>query len=66
MKPGKLADVEAPIVALAELKLPSDLPVSLPSDLVRQRPDILAAEAQLHAASAQIGVATAHCSRTSR
>ena len=53
------ADIEAPFVALAELKLPSDLPVSLPSDLVRQRPDILAAEAQLHAASAQIGVATA-------
>jgi NodT family efflux transporter outer membrane factor (OMF) lipoprotein len=33
--------------------------VSLPSDLVRQRPDILMAEAQLHSASAQIGVATA-------
>jgi NodT family efflux transporter outer membrane factor (OMF) lipoprotein len=35
------------------------LPVSLPSDLVRQRPDILAAEATAHAASANIGVATA-------
>jgi NodT family efflux transporter outer membrane factor (OMF) lipoprotein len=46
-------------VDLADLKLPSDLPVSLPSDLVRQRPDILAAEAQLHSASANIGVATA-------
>lgn len=33
--------------------------MSLPSDLVRQRPDILVAEAQLHSASAQIGVATA-------
>jgi NodT family efflux transporter outer membrane factor (OMF) lipoprotein len=54
------ADIEAPLVTLTELKLPSDLPVSLPSDLVRQRPDILAAEAQLHAASAQIGVATAN------
>ena len=37
-----------------------DLPVSLPSDLVRQRPDILVAESQLHVASAQIGVATAN------
>jgi NodT family efflux transporter outer membrane factor (OMF) lipoprotein len=44
---------------LDELALPQDLPVSLPSQLARQRPDILAAEAQLHAASATIGVATA-------
>jgi NodT family efflux transporter outer membrane factor (OMF) lipoprotein len=36
------------------------VPVSLPSALVRQRPDILAAEAQLHAAAAQLGVATAN------
>ena len=48
-----------PDIALDTLTLPQDLPVSLPSDLVRQRPDILAAEAQLHAASAEIGVATA-------
>jgi NodT family efflux transporter outer membrane factor (OMF) lipoprotein len=46
-------------IAFADLTLPGNLPVSLPSDLVRQRPDILAAEAQLHSASAQIGVATA-------
>jgi len=39
--------------------LPQSLPVSLPSQLVRQRPDILEAEAQLHEATAQIGVATA-------
>jgi NodT family efflux transporter outer membrane factor (OMF) lipoprotein len=44
---------------LSEFTLPSELPVSLPSDLVRQRPDIIASEAQLHAASAAIGVATA-------
>lgn len=44
---------------LASLSLPSELPVSLPSRLVEQRPDIRAAQAQLHAASAQIGVATA-------
>jgi NodT family efflux transporter outer membrane factor (OMF) lipoprotein len=44
---------------LADLMLPGDLPITLPSELVRQRPDILAAEAQLHSASAEIGVATA-------
>jgi NodT family efflux transporter outer membrane factor (OMF) lipoprotein len=48
-----------PEIDLAGLSLPADLPVSLPSDLVRQRPDILSAEAQLHVASANIGVATA-------
>jgi NodT family efflux transporter outer membrane factor (OMF) lipoprotein len=42
------------------LSLPVELPVSLPSSLARQRPDILAAEELLHAASAQIGVATAN------
>lgn len=41
------------------LQLPLDIPVSLPSSLVRQRPDIRASESLLHAASAQIGVATA-------
>ena len=49
----------APRVAFSDLKLPDSVPVSLPSELVRQRPDILAAEAQLHQASANIGVATA-------
>jgi NodT family efflux transporter outer membrane factor (OMF) lipoprotein len=44
---------------LDEFTLPGELPVTLPSALVRQRPDILAAEADLHAASAAIGVATA-------
>jgi NodT family efflux transporter outer membrane factor (OMF) lipoprotein len=44
---------------LAALQLPRDLPVSLPSKLVEQRPDIQSAEAQLHAASASIGVAVA-------
>ncbi len=46
-------------VAMDELFLPEKLPLSLPSELVRQRPDILAAEAQMHGASAGIGVATA-------
>jgi NodT family efflux transporter outer membrane factor (OMF) lipoprotein len=45
---------------LASLHLPEELPVSLPSRLVEQRPDIRAAEEELHAASAQIGVAIAN------
>ena len=45
---------------LANLHLPVDLPVSLPSQMIEQRPDVRAAEEQLHAASAQIGVATAN------
>ena len=45
---------------LSTLQLPQDLPLTVPSQLVQQRPDIRAAEAQLHAASAQIGVATAN------
>ena len=44
---------------LDALTLPDALPLSLPADLVRQRPDVRAAEAQLHAASAEIGVAVA-------
>lgn len=45
---------------LASLTLPSDLPLTLPSVLVAQRPDVLQAEANLHAASAQVGIATAN------
>jgi len=45
---------------LSMLQLPQELPVSLPSRLVEQRPDVRSAEAQLHAASAQIGVAVAN------
>ena len=41
------------------LVLPRELPLSVPATLVRQRPDVRASEAQLHEASAQIGVATA-------
>jgi NodT family efflux transporter outer membrane factor (OMF) lipoprotein len=44
---------------LTELTLPHDLPVSLPSKLVEQRPDIRSAEEQMHAATAQVGVAVA-------
>src|SRR6185312_2128950 len=45
---------------LAAMTLPQELPLTLPSALARQRPDIRAAEALLHQASAQIGVATAN------
>jgi NodT family efflux transporter outer membrane factor (OMF) lipoprotein len=45
---------------LESLTLPSDLPVSLPSAIVAQRPDIAAAAAQLHEATANVGVATAN------
>jgi len=53
------AEWQAPDITFADLVLPADLPVSLPSELVRQRPDVLLAEATAHAASANIGVATA-------
>jgi NodT family efflux transporter outer membrane factor (OMF) lipoprotein len=45
---------------LADLELPAELPISLPSQLIEQRPDVRAAQEQLHSASAQIGVATAN------
>ncbi len=50
---------QPPSFELGEFTLPAQLPLVLPSALVRRRPDILAAEAQLHADSAAIGVATA-------
>ncbi len=53
------AQWQAPPISLTDLTLPADLPLSLPSELVRQRPDVLIAEATAHAASANIGVATA-------
>ena len=48
------------IFKLADLHLPVDLPVNLPSQLIEQRPDIRASQELLHSASAQIGVATAN------
>jgi len=57
---GKLpGEAGMPEFALDSLTLPQQLPVSLPSELVRQRPDIRASEEQLHQASAAVGVATA-------
>jgi NodT family efflux transporter outer membrane factor (OMF) lipoprotein len=54
------SDFVAPDLDLDTLQLPAQIPVSLPSELVHRRPDILQAEANLHAATAAIGVATAH------
>jgi NodT family efflux transporter outer membrane factor (OMF) lipoprotein len=51
---------DGPTVMLADLTLPEDLPVSVPSQLVEQRPDIQAYEALVHSATAQLGVATAN------
>lgn len=53
------AQFTPPAIELDSLSLPTDIPAGVPSGLVRRRPDILAAEAQLHAASANVGVATA-------
>ena len=53
------AEWAPPHIGLAQLTLPQDLPVSLPAELVRQRPDVLLAEATAHGASATVGVATA-------
>jgi NodT family efflux transporter outer membrane factor (OMF) lipoprotein len=53
------ADAPATEMDLEALRPPDDLPLALPSELVRRRPDIGAAEAQLHAAGAAVGVATA-------
>ena len=54
------AEDAPPGVSLVDLSLPQELPVSLPSELVNQRPDVRGAEALLHQASANIGVATAN------
>jgi len=57
---GKLpSEATLPEFDLAKLKLPEELPVSLPSVLAKQRPDIRAAQALLHQACAGVGVATA-------
>ncbi|HEY1926184.1 MAG TPA: efflux transporter outer membrane subunit [Caulobacteraceae bacterium] len=53
------ASWSAPNFDLAGMTLPENIPLALPSELVRARPDIRAAEAQLHAANAEVGIATA-------
>ena len=53
----RTGDVALPELDLAYIALPGELPLSVPSELARRRPDILAAEAQLHAATAAVGIA---------
>ncbi len=58
---GGFPDTDLPDqFSLSSLQLPRELPVSLPSKLVEQRPDVRQAESNLHAASAQIGVSIAN------
>lgn len=57
---GEFPNTAIPSINLNKLNLPHAIPVSLSSNLVKQRPDVRAAEALLHSASAQIGVATAN------
>lgn len=54
------ADWSPPEFDFKGLQLPQELPLSLPSELAHRRPDILAAESQLHAATAAVGVATSN------
>ena len=57
---GNLPNQDVPeTFELDALELPPQLPLSLPAKLIEQRPDVRAAEAQLHAANAQVGVAVA-------
>jgi NodT family efflux transporter outer membrane factor (OMF) lipoprotein len=56
---GKLPNNEDPTFELDALQLPPEVPVSLPAKIIEQRPDVRAAEAQLHTANAQVGVAVA-------
>lgn len=56
-EPGTLVDELTPTAPIPTT--PPDVPVGLPSELLRRRPDIRSAEAQLHSATALIGVATA-------
>ena len=57
---GNLPNQDVPeTFELDALRLPPEIPVSLPSKIIEQRPDVRAAEAQLHAANAQVGVAIA-------
>jgi NodT family efflux transporter outer membrane factor (OMF) lipoprotein len=57
---GNLPNQDVPqTFELEALQLPAELPLSLPAKIIEQRPDVRAAEAQLHAANAQVGVAIA-------
>lgn len=57
---GRTPDHPIEAIDFDTLVLPSSIPVNVPSELVRLRPDVLAAEARLHRATAQVGIATAN------
>jgi NodT family efflux transporter outer membrane factor (OMF) lipoprotein len=57
---GRTPDAAPAPLALDSLQLPDPLPLSVPSDLLKQRPDVLAAEAALKAAASQVSLATAN------
>jgi NodT family efflux transporter outer membrane factor (OMF) lipoprotein len=54
------SDAQSFTITLDQLQLPAEIPLGVPSSLVERRPDVRAAEAQLHAATAQVGVAEAN------
>jgi NodT family efflux transporter outer membrane factor (OMF) lipoprotein len=54
------SEAAIPRFKLHDLQLPADLPLTLPSELVRRRPDVRASEALWHEAGANVGVATAN------
>ena len=54
------SEFDAGSFKLADLTLPQEIPVSLPSELVARRPDVAAASAELQVASANVGVASAN------
>jgi NodT family efflux transporter outer membrane factor (OMF) lipoprotein len=56
---GRTPDQAPEALPLASYRLPDEVPISIPSDLLHQRPDVLAAEAGVHVAAAQVGIATA-------
>ncbi len=55
-----VGEFQLPPLSLKDFRLPPEVPVSVPSELARQRPDVLLAEANLHDATAQLGMATAN------
>lgn len=57
---GRTPDQAPAALPLSQFQLPAAVPVSVPSDLLQQRPDVLAAEASVQVAAAQVGVATAN------
>lgn len=57
---GRTTDQALPSLSLASIQLPAQLPAAIPSQTIAQRPDVKAAQAMVHASSAQVGVAQAN------